>query len=309
MEWRFDPRHLRTLEVVVRLGSFAAAGDELGYTQSAVSQQIAELERRVGTRVVGRRPVRLTEAGEVLLQTEAAISTSMSRAATELTALAEGAAGEVRLGAFISAAASVAPPALARLRATHPGVHITLHEMEQSETYAALLRGDLDLAITFDYQHAPETAPNEILEEPLMDDPIMVVLPAGHPLAEAGAINPADLPPEEWINTTVDVADLTSPPTGHDRGAQPRLAFEGQDFRTALSLVAAGLGVALLPRLALLHQPPGAIVIPMDTPKLVRHLYTARLDTRAVTASIRRLEDCLREAAVHLCADPRTSRQ
>ncbi|WP_326835255.1 LysR substrate-binding domain-containing protein [Amycolatopsis rhabdoformis] len=300
MAWLFDPRHLVTLEAVVRLGSFAAAAEELGYTQSAVSQQIAELERRVGARVVVRRPVRATEAGQVLLDTEAAISTSMSRAAIELTALADGTAGEVRLGAFISAASSVVPPALARLRASHPAVHIALRELEQRETPGLLLRGEVDLAITFDYDHAPEPAPAGLRQEHLMDDPIMVVLPAGHPLARADAVTPADLPSDAWITTAVDVRDLAASPVGGQRGSGHRLDFDGMDFRTALNLVAAGLGVALLPRLLLLDAPANVVVLPLREPTLVRRLYTCRLDTRGVAASVKRLELALREAAAEL---------
>lgn len=300
MSWLFDPRHLVTLATVVRLGSFAAAADELGYTQSAVSQQVAELERRIGARVVVRRPVRATEAGKVLLDTEAAISASMSHAATELAALAEGTVGEVRLGAFISAAASIVPPALARLRASRPAVHITLRELEQRETHALLFRGEIDLAITFDYEHAPEPAPAGLRQEHLVDDPIMVVLPAGHPLAGADRVTPADLPSDAWINTAVDFRDLATSPVTGARGSGHRLDFDGMDFRTALNLVAAGLGVALLPRLLLLDAPPSVVALPMRQPTLVRRLYTCRLDTRGVTAPIRRLEAYLREAATEL---------
>jgi len=294
MSWLFDPRHLVTLAAVVRHGSFAAAAEELGYTQSAVSQQVAELERRVGARVVVRRPVRATEAGQVLLDTESAISVSMSRAATELAALADGTGGEVRLGAFISAAASIVPPALARLRATHPAVHITLRELEQRETHALLFRGEIDLAITFDYEHAPGPVPTGLTQEHLMDDPIMVVLPVGHPLAGTDGVTPADLPSDAWINTAVDARDLAA--FEGDRGSGHRLDFDGMDFRTALNLVAAGLGVALLPRLLLSDAPPGVVALPMRQSTLVRRLYTCRLDTRGVTASIRRLEMYLREA-------------
>ncbi len=297
MTWQFDPRHLVTLAAIVRLGSFAAAADELGYTQSAISQQIAELERRVGARVVVRRPVRATEAGQVLLDTEAAISNSMSRAAAELASLADGTGGEVRLGAFISAAASLVPPALARLRATHPGVHVTLRELEQRETHGLLFRGEIDLAITFDYEHAPGPVPAGLRQEHLMDDPIMVVLPAGHALARADSVAVADLPSDAWINTAVDFRDLATSPVGGDRGSGHRLDFDGMDFRTALNLVAAGLGVALLPRLLLLDAPPNVVALPMRQPTLVRRLHTCRLDTKGVTASVRRLEMYLREAA------------
>lgn len=297
MSWSFDPRHLLTLAAVVRLRSFAAAAEELGYTQSAVSQQIAELERRVGARVVNRRPVRTTEAGQALLETEAAISASMSRVATELRALAEGAGGRVRLGAFISAAASIVPPALARLRTAHPGVQITLRELEQSETHARLFHGDIDMALTFDYEHAPAPVPVGLFQEHLMDDPIMVVVPADHALAEAESVALADLPSDAWINTAVDSRDLAASPAGADRRSGLRLDFNGMDFRTALNLVAAGLGVALLPRLVLWDAPSSIVALPLRQPTLVRRLYTCRLDTRGVPTSIRRLETYLREAA------------
>lgn len=151
-----------------------------------------------------------------------------------------------------------------------------------------LFRGELDLAITFDYAHAPEPVPAGISREHLLDDPIMVVLPAGHPHAAADRVDPAGLPPDAWIKTEVEVAGIGS---GH------RLDFEGQDFRTALNLVAAGLGVALLPWLLVRDAPPTVVVRPLLRPRVVRRLYTCRLDTRGVAASIRRLETYLREAA------------
>lgn len=274
-----------TLAAGVRLGSFAAAADD---------------QRRVGARVVVRRPIRATEAGQLLLDAEAAITASMSRAATEPAALADGTAGEVRLGAFISAAASIVPPALARLRASRPAVHITLRELEQRETHALLFRGEIDLAITFDYAHAPEALPAGLVQEPLLNDPIMVVLPAGHPLAGAGSVTPAELPPDAWINTAVDFRDLATSPLGGARGSGQRLDFDGMDFRTALNLVAAGLGVALLPRLLLVNAPPSVVVLPMRQPTLVRRRYTCRLDTKGVSAPIKRLEAYLREAATEL---------
>jgi DNA-binding transcriptional LysR family regulator len=296
MRWQFDPRHLGTLEAVNRLGSFAAAAAELGYTQSAVSQQIAALEHQVAAQVVSRRPVRLTHAGRILLGAETAITTSMSSAATELAALADGDTGVVRLGAFISAAATIAPTALADLRETHPGVHLILREIEQTDIHAAVLRGDLDLAITFDYAHAPSPVPPSIHQRRLMDDPIMVVLPQDHPLAASRTVDPVDVGPSEWINTNVDVAGLTS---GEAAGASPALDFEGQDFRTALNLVAAGLGVALLPSLALHLAPTGAVARPMAGETLVRRIYTVRLDTTTAPAPVRRLETCLHRAALH----------
>ncbi|MBX3094427.1 MAG: LysR family transcriptional regulator [Cryobacterium sp.] len=298
MSWQFDPQHLQTLEAVVRLGSFAGAAEEIGYTQSAVSQQLAELERRVGARVVTRRPVRPTEVGHVLLSAAGAIGASMSRARTELAALAEGSIGRVRLGAFISAASSFVPFALARLRAEHPGVHIVLREVEQSETYALLARGILDLAITFDYEHAPDTIPAGIVRERLMDDPIMVVLPADHALASRGSVPLDAVAPDAWIVTQVSAGEQLSDAAASTADERNHLDFQGQDFRTALNLVAAGLGVALLPRL-LLKDPPKGVAVRELAPhqRIVRRLFTCRMETSGVPVPIQRLQHHLRDSA------------
>ncbi|WP_078917455.1 LysR substrate-binding domain-containing protein [Streptomyces sp. NRRL S-813] len=147
---------------------------------------------------------------------------------------------------------------------------------------------------------APGPVPAGLLQEHLVDDPIMVVLPAGHPPAGSASVTPDDLPSDAWINTAVDFRDLATSPLGGVRGSGQRLDFDGMDFRTALNLVAAGLGVALLPRLLLLDAPPSVVVRPLRQPAIVRRLYTCRLDARGVSASIRRLETYLREAAAEL---------
>lgn len=301
--WTFDPRHLLTLEAVVRLESFAVAAEELGYTQSAVSQQIAELEKRVGARVLNRRPVFPTEAGRILLDAERSISTTMSRIATELRALNDGTGGVIRLGAFISAGSSLVPPALARLRASHPALDITLHETEQRESHALLLRGEIDLAITFDYDHAPMPVPAGLTQRHFMDDPIMVVVPHDHRLAGAASVTLKELLTEEWINTAVEFRDLAASSIGSDREIDAHhVRFDGMDFRTALNLVATGLGIALLPRLLLHDAPDGVVALPLKRPAFIRRLHLCRLDTREVPASIRELERYLREVAQEFSA-------
>jgi DNA-binding transcriptional LysR family regulator len=289
MQWPFDPRHLVTLDAVVRTSSFARAAAELGYTQSAVSQQIAELERRIGTQVVTRRPVKPTEAGTVLLTSATAISATMSSATAELNALQAGETGQLRIGAFVSAASNLLPPALRQLRASHPGVHVTLRQLETPASYEALVRGDLDLAITFDYKQERQPPPTGIQQRLIATDPVMVALPTSHPLAAADVLDLHDLVPGAWINTPVAGADLTrqARPAGQ---AFHQLDFQGDDFRTALRLVAEGLGIAVLPRLALADAPQGITARQLSTPDMTRYIYVCRPHTRRTSAPIATLE-------------------
>jgi DNA-binding transcriptional LysR family regulator len=286
-----DPRHLITLAAVVRHGSFAAAADELSCTQSAVSQQIAEIERRTELRVLDRRPVRATEAGRVLLEAELAVRASTAIAVQELSALRQGRAGRVRLGAFASAAVGVVPGALAVLRRTHPDVQVKLAQLETETSYAQILRGDLDLALTFDYDRAERRPPARIRRSLVAKDPVLALLPVKHPLAGRDSIHLAELADDAWIASPVIaqqlefLAELSRTP-----GFKRRLEFEGDDFQTVLALVEQDLGVALLPKLATLRAPPGVVAKPIVENPLTRFIYTSRLESRRAPATLAAFE-------------------
>ncbi len=289
-----DPRHLATLETVVRTGSFAAAGTILGYTQSAVSQQIAELERRIGLRVLQRRPVKPTPAGLILLEAEQSVRATLAVVMQELAALREGRVGQLQLGAFASAAGGIVPAALARFRTSHPGVRVVLRQLEADASYTGLLDGELDLALTFDYDRVPLPPPPALHRTLVLSDPVLVALPAEHPLAGQDVVELAGLADEAWIAAPRAglqlelLADLT-----RSAGFRPRLQFEGDDFQTVLGLVSHGLGVALLPRLALHRPPRGVAARPLAGTPLTRLIYTTRLDSRHAPPALVALEQDL----------------
>ncbi|MFH9352342.1 LysR family transcriptional regulator [Kitasatospora sp. NPDC017646] len=296
---RLDPRLLATLEAVVRHGSFNAAARELGYSAPAVSQQIAELERRAGLRVLERRPVRPTPAGEVLLDAEQGVRSALAAASVELDAMRAGTAGRIRLGAFASAATSIVPKALAQLHATYPDVQVSLSQLEPEAGYNRLKRGDMDLALSYDYDFIPLPPPRTLRRTLVARDPVVAVVPVGHHLADRDVIDLAGLASETWIAAPEAalrlelLAQIAKTP-----GFQARLEYEGDDFNTVLGFVAAGLCVAVMPQLALPRGTTQVVARPLADPELTRFIYAVRIDTRHAPRALLALEQMLAAQAL-----------
>ena len=203
-----DVRRLLILREVARHGSFSAAARALKYSQSAVSQQIATLEREADVRLIERigRTVRLTEAAWMLVRRTEVIVAELAAADAELRALASGHGGRIRLSTFASAATSLVPAALTRFRATHPKVEVELSLVESpTDAMGRVRAGEVDLALLVQPLDPPATgptgpsSPTGIRLHPLFDDPMLAVLPASHRLASEKAIALADLAEEVFI--------------------------------------------------------------------------------------------------------------
>ncbi|MFI7240442.1 LysR family transcriptional regulator [Streptomyces qinglanensis] len=248
----FDSRHIKTFHEVVRAGSYSAAARALGYTQPAITQQMKALERSVGTPLfvrVGRR-MRLTEAGEALARHSAVILESISTARQQMESLTRLRAGKVTVCAFPSAGATLVPEALAELAAAHPGIRVELQEDEPPESLRRVVRGECDITLAFTYPGLREQVPEELVEIPLLEDQLTVLLPTGHPMARRRAVQLRELAGERWIagclrcraNFLHECAEL---------GFAPEIAFTTDDNLVVQSLVAEGLGVAMVPGLVL----------------------------------------------------------
>jgi DNA-binding transcriptional LysR family regulator len=263
-----DVRRLVVLREVAVRGSFSAAAQALTYSQSAVSQQIATLEREAGTRLVERngRSVRLTDAGRALVRRADAILTELEGAERDLQLLAGLRGGQVRVSTFASAAIALVPEAVTAFRAAHPGVRIELSLVEvTAEAVEGLRAGRADLALLAEPPDQPEPGPLETHH--LLDDPMLAVLPAGHPLARRRALRLADLAEERWVlgggPGCSDRATILR--ACHVAGFEPRVSveFPTDDYHAIQGMVAAGAGITLLPRLALSVPRDDLVVRPL----------------------------------------------
>jgi len=247
-----DVGALRMVQAVAEHGTLTAAAAALGVSQPAVSQHLRRLERRLGTALLDRsgRGVRLTEAGRVVARHGATVTAALHAAACEVDALTGLRSGVVRLVAFPSACASLVPRALADLRARRPGLTVTLVEAEPPESVALLTSGEADVVLTFTYDTPGEAdgSPDGLVRRHLLDDPTLVALPADHPAAATDALDLADLADDTWIAGCPRCRGhlLAS---GRAAGFEPRIAYATDDYPAVLGLVAAGLGVAVLPGL------------------------------------------------------------
>jgi DNA-binding transcriptional LysR family regulator len=261
-----DVKRMRVLREVAHCGSFSAAAESLSYTQSAISQQIAALEREAGTRLVERsaRGVRLTDAGQVVVRHADVILARLADAEAELEAIAGVRGGRLRLASFPSAGATVMPAAIARFRARHPGVELTLRPAEPDDGVAALRAGEVDIALTIcsEAGHA-YCHPSEGLEwTHLLDDPMYVALPTTHALARKRTLKLADLAEEDWmLGSTSSCPDASIfLRSCQAAGFEPTISFHSDDYLAIQGFVAAGMGVSFIPDLAL-HSVREDIVI------------------------------------------------
>jgi DNA-binding transcriptional LysR family regulator len=242
---------LRVLAEVAASGSISAAALALTYTQSAVSQQIATLETEAGAQLLERhaRGVRLTSAGQVLVEHAESILARLEAAEHELSAIAGLSGGRLRMASFPTAGATLMPLAIATFRARHPRVELTLAEDEPDALVPRLLAGELDLALLFEFGEE-RAAGLQCVD--LLEDPLYLALRHDHPLASRRKLRLGDLRDEAWIQTS------SSSPCArevvrscHVAGFEPNVSFESDDYQTVQGLVAAGVGVALIPELAL----------------------------------------------------------
>ncbi len=244
---------LKILKEVAYRGSFSAAAHALTYTQSAVSQQIAALEAEAGMALLERHPrgVSLTAAGQTLVGHAEGILARLDAAEASLAEIAGLRGGRLRVASFPTAGATLMPLAIATFCSSYPDVELTLAEGEPEPIVARLRAGELDLALLFEFDGESVLA-EDIARTELLEDPMYLALPQAHPLASREGLRLEDLAAEAWVQTS-----RSSPcarhvvRSCHAAGFEPNVAFESDDYQTVQGLVAAGVGVALFPELAL----------------------------------------------------------
>ncbi|GAA3130293.1 LysR family transcriptional regulator [Planomonospora alba] len=311
-----DPHRLLVFRQIARAGSIAGAARALGWTQPAVSQHLRALERQAGMALVLRRPrgVELTEAGQVLLRHADAVAVRLHAADDDLAALAHLRAGTVRLAAFPSASATVVPAAMSLLGRRHPGVDVRLREAEPPQALALLAAGEADLAVTFAHAGQEPAGDPALVRVPLGEDPVLLVLPRSHPHAAgddgdgdggdggSGPDTPVDLrllAEEKWIAGCERCAAFLRR-TCEEAGFTPDVRHGTDDYVVVQALIARGLGIGLLPRLALdAFTGPGVAVRPARglRPRTLHLVHPREADQiPAVRAAVRALRDVLTPA-------------
>jgi DNA-binding transcriptional LysR family regulator len=276
----------------------------LSYTQSAVSQQIAALERETGSQLVqrGARGVKLTEAGRALVCHADAILARLAAAEAELEAIAGLRGGRLRLASFPTAGATLVPLAIAEFARRHPAVELTLREAEPEESLPLLKAGDLDVALAFEYGDVLPDSQARLLDGldtvHLLDDPMSVALPIGHPLEQKRNLRLSDLAGERWIRCdATGICGAVTIAACERSGFYPEQAFQTNDYNVAQGLVAAGVAISLIPELAMSNTREDIVI--RDLPvkeRPVRHVLAATLSGGFRSPAIAAMVDVLKWA-------------
>jgi DNA-binding transcriptional LysR family regulator len=303
-----DVRRMRVLREVALCGSFSAAAESLSFTQSAISQQIAALEREAGAVLVERsaRGVRLTEAGEAVVRHADGILGRLAEAEAELEAIAGLRGGRLRMAAFESAAATIMPVAIAEFAKAHPAVELSMTLVEPEAAVAALKAGDLELAITFGAGKPEDRLGDGVQHHHLLEDPMYLVLPSDHPLARKRGVRLADVADEPWIGGAPDCECNRMISQACLRfGFDPRIAFETDDYAAVQGFVAAGVGVSLIAELGLRSVREDIVVRPLGRDTPVRQIFATALTGYRSPATLAMIEVLRTVGAAHAAGRPR----
>ncbi len=288
---------LNVFREVVAHGSFSEAADALSYSQSAVSQAIATLEGEVGAPLIERNRggARPTPAGAALAGHVDGILARIETAEAEIAAIAAGRGGRLRTASFPTAGATLMPQAIARFRAAHPGVEVTLAEGEPEEVAPRLRAGEFDLALLYEFEGVGEKLGAGIRRFELFDDPLHLALPRDHALARRRRPRLEDLSEESWVQTSASSPCARHVVRScHAAGFEPNVSFESDDYQTVQGLVAAGVGVALIPELALSTVREDIVVRSLDPESPVRKVLAATPRGAAASTAMATMLDLLR---------------
>jgi DNA-binding transcriptional LysR family regulator len=279
-----DLRRLKALERVAAHASFSRAADELHFTQSAVSQQIASLERDVGVRLINRNPVSLTAPGRMLCDRYASALAELAAAEAELESFREGGSGRLRISAVGAGASRLLPGAAAAFAARFPAVAVHIHQDEGTEALARLKRGEADIALTFGYEEPAERRPR-LRWLRLTRERVFLAVPASHPYARKPAVSCAGLRDQPFVYTPHVGFRLEAIVEAAGASLTPTAVFAGENPDAAHAMVAEGMGLALVPefdRAAL----PGVEHVRLIDPPLTRSIYAAVLDSRTNATTV-----------------------
>lgn len=270
-----DLGRLKALHAIAVHGTVGAAADVLGYTPSAVSQQIAKLERETRTTLLERngRGVRLTDAARLLADTAGQVLKLVEEAEVALEEQRGAAIGRLCIGAFATASRGLLPDVLVRLTEQHPALDVRLTEIDPPYATEAVARGELDLAIVHDWANTPLPVPESLSREFLVEDVAEVLVPDTNPLSRREFLEPVDLAGERWIcQTEGSICFDWLERTFHGAGIEPVVAYRISEYRTQFALLAKGIGVALIPRLGRGEVPGNVTAVPLR-PTPTRRLY------------------------------------
>jgi len=289
-----DVRRLAVLREVARHGSFNRAAAALRLTPSAVSQQISALERGLGVAVVRRSPrgVELTGAGRVLAEASDAITAELANAEEEIGRLGTARTERLTVATFTSGGQRLLPPALLRFTGEHPGVELTVLEVEPADSLPLVRSGAADLALAYHFDGPPPIRPGDrsgLTWTPLLDDPMWMVLPAGHRLAGRESVTLAELAGERWVHGCLSIVEMLDHYAAM-AGFEVVTACRGTDYIFAQSLVRAGVGVSMIPRVALTADQGGLAAVPLAPPCPSRFvgIVTASRRARPLAAALSR---------------------